>query len=290
MMREIISIVLDQLMLPLSESFGKRVFVAVVVTLVAKMLFHWNEAGLTKEINDEEVAEILGKKTGHWRDYYALVMGYVLLTGKGPGEGLAYTLPMMLYSTEKIFWLMLVAYLALPFLVAAIWRSIWFRRLGKHTVFYIWFGYLEKIGYGMLFGQVVELLARIIGFFEPKNGSLLYFVFFGLILAQIFFVGKNMLYFLVFFIASFFSEEYISEQIAWKRQREQREMLRPQSSGGSAGGGSAGGSVKSGTVFPTYIYRGGEQYRLQHDSGDHAAYYCPKTGETIQIWDTDLET
>lgn len=43
-------------------------------------------------------------------------------------------------------------------------------------------------------------------------------------------------------------------------------------------------------VFPEIIYDPqGEQYRLQSNSGDHADYYCQKTGQTAQFRDVDFE-
>lgn len=44
------------------------------------------------------------------------------------------------------------------------------------------------------------------------------------------------------------------------------------------------------SVFPEYLMIGGEQYRLNHDSGDHAEYYCPKTGARKTVWETELTT
>lgn len=42
--------------------------------------------------------------------------------------------------------------------------------------------------------------------------------------------------------------------------------------------------------FPETMYdEQGNQYRLEYDSGDHADYRCPATGDTKQIWASDLE-
>lgn len=42
--------------------------------------------------------------------------------------------------------------------------------------------------------------------------------------------------------------------------------------------------------FPAVIYDPqGRQYRLQSESGDHADYYCQKTGERVQFWEADFE-
>lgn len=38
----------------------------------------------------------------------------------------------------------------------------------------------------------------------------------------------------------------------------------------------------------TYVTRSGETFRLQNDSGDNATYYCPRTGETVHLRDTDF--
>lgn len=55
---------------------------------------------------------------------------------------------------------------------------------------------------------------------------------------------------------------------------------------GAFGGNSTAGSSNS--KFPETIRVKGEQYRLQHASSDNASYYCPKTGDTVHIRDTDL--
>ena len=42
--------------------------------------------------------------------------------------------------------------------------------------------------------------------------------------------------------------------------------------------------------FPSMTYDpNGEQYRLQSDSGDHADYYCERTGQTVQFHKADFE-
>lgn len=41
--------------------------------------------------------------------------------------------------------------------------------------------------------------------------------------------------------------------------------------------------------FPSVLYDDQEnEYRLQSDSGDHADYYCSKTGATVQFWEADF--
>lgn len=42
--------------------------------------------------------------------------------------------------------------------------------------------------------------------------------------------------------------------------------------------------------YPTVLHDEQEnEYRLQNDSGDHADYYCAKTGATRQFWKADFE-
>ena len=44
-------------------------------------------------------------------------------------------------------------------------------------------------------------------------------------------------------------------------------------------------------VFPEYLRdRQGNQYRLEHSSGDHAQYYNPANGDRKTVWKYDLET
>lgn len=46
---------------------------------------------------------------------------------------------------------------------------------------------------------------------------------------------------------------------------------------------------KEETKFPKILYDNNENiYQLLNDSGDHADYYCQKTGETKQFWESDL--
>ena len=48
-------------------------------------------------------------------------------------------------------------------------------------------------------------------------------------------------------------------------------------------------SGKDGTAFPAILYDPEEnQFRLLSDSGDHADYYCAKTGRQVQFYTSDL--
>ncbi|MBQ8813801.1 MAG: hypothetical protein IJZ85_04835 [Lachnospiraceae bacterium] len=51
--------------------------------------------------------------------------------------------------------------------------------------------------------------------------------------------------------------------------------------------------MESGKVevkFPAVIYDpNGDEYRMQSESGDHADYYCQKTGQSVQLWESDIE-
>ena len=43
-------------------------------------------------------------------------------------------------------------------------------------------------------------------------------------------------------------------------------------------------------AFPTVLISPeGEEFRMQSDSGDHADYYCMRTGQTVQFWQADIE-
>lgn len=50
------------------------------------------------------------------------------------------------------------------------------------------------------------------------------------------------------------------------------------------------GKSTGGFAFPAIMYDpNGEQYRLQSDSGDHADYYCERTGQSAQFHKADFE-
>ena len=49
-------------------------------------------------------------------------------------------------------------------------------------------------------------------------------------------------------------------------------------------------SQSSAVSFPSVIYDDQEyQYRLKSSSTDHADYYCSATGDSIQLWASDIE-
>ena len=42
--------------------------------------------------------------------------------------------------------------------------------------------------------------------------------------------------------------------------------------------------------FPAVIYDpDNNEFRLQSDSGDHADYYCSATGQSVQLWEADVQ-
>ncbi len=48
-------------------------------------------------------------------------------------------------------------------------------------------------------------------------------------------------------------------------------------------------SGKSGNFFPAILYDTSDnQFRLLSESGDHADYYCEKTGQRVQFYESDL--
>lgn len=280
-MPDFVSAALEQLLLPMSDSFFKRVIFAVVFALVGNALYGRNGSRLLKAL-DTDRRKILREKTFHW-GRYAQVIGFALLTGNGPGEGLAYTLPMALYSIEQTLWLQLVVYFSSLLLVAAVYRSIRFRWMGGRAVLFVWLGYWKNLGIGMLAGQGIEAVNRLIASFEPQNGSPLYFAFYAMILVQIFYVGKNLLYFAAGFLASIVGYENLSAVTALFDS-----FIPDESSGGDE---SFDGGAEKKSVFPDLLYgKDGNLYRLEHDSGDHATYYCPKTGARITRRDVDMET
>lgn len=80
-------------------------------------------------------------------------------------------------------------------------------------------------------------------------------------------------------------------QVGWERAAaETIESWGRQSAGTSTSidveSDSVGGD---GFAFPSsFVTRSGETFRLQNDSGDNATYYCPRTGETVHLRDTDF--
>jgi len=232
--------------------------------------------------------EFVGPRTKYLQKF-AWVLGYLLIPGKPIGEGMAYTLPMGLLAVEYEglgFWLLFTCMLLIPLLLLTFLTGAFFQKLiGSITGLFPWFACLEHIGYGMLFVYATELIARLIGRGDPQSGGLLYFVFHGLILVQIFIVAGKLLHGVLSFILSFFTVAQIkamTNEIRTARQESQKS-----SDSGSSGGGGGGSSAKKST-FPETIYIGGERYIRESAGSDTATYYCPKTGDRTVLRDSDL--
>lgn len=295
-MRDVLSALPELLAaVSLRESFLMRAIISLVFTVITTVWFYVNieifVRWLKKEIESDEMREFLINKLRHWK-YLCYVLGYLLMTGNGPGEGLAYTLPMALYGTDVEIYYYFVELLAAPLAAATVFRIVWWlKTIRLSAIPLVLSHHARYIGVGMLIGQGVELIARVVSMFNPTSGSLLYFVFYGIILLQIAFLGYCGLHFVVSFVLSFLTRE-MQNELLWEIQEARRRKSRNGNGGSSSGGGGGAASssdAKSG--FPEYLYgESGDTYRLQNDSGDHATYYCPKTGHTKTVWKDSLET
>jgi len=273
-----------------------RVIFSVVFTVITTGWFYISVEvfvrWLHKNVDNEDIRYFLINKLGHWK-YLCCVLGYLLMTGNGPGEGMAYTLPMALYGVGVDVYYYFVELLAAPLLAATAFRIFWWgKTLRFSSIPLVLSHHTRYIGLGMMIGQAVELVARLIGSFNPTNGSLLYFVFYGVILLQIVFLGYCGIHFVLGFLMSFMTreeQEKLAKEINEARKRDLRNGNDSASSGGGGSGGAA--SDNAGSGFSEFLYsESGDTYRLQHDSGDHATYYCPKTGHTKTVWKDSLDT
>lgn len=290
----------------LRESFLLRVIVALAVFLIASGIFAVSVTLLVElmkkrmgDDDDETFRELFHDafvaKLDHWK-YWGILLGYLSLTGVGPGEGVAYTFPMALYNliyeiNEPEFYWFFVLYLTVPLLIVTAFRiHRWLPALKNLAVLLVLSHHIKAIGLGMLIGQGFELLARLIGMGNPTSGDLLYFAFHILVnMGQILLIAYCGIHFVVGFFLSFLSTE--EQEKILIAMREQRERSQKKS---SSGGGDDGGEIPSSaprSKFPTYLYAAnGDTYRLEYDSGDHATYFCPKTGHRQTVRPEDLDT
>jgi len=177
---------------------------------------------------------------------------------------------------------LLILYTA-PFFIALIIRSIHFAKLfGMYAVRFIWLRYILFTGVGMLVGQGFELLGRLIALAEPDSGSLLYFVFYGLIICQVIYIAWNIYHFVTSFFFSLFTREALENMAGELRAKRYEDMKRsPASNSGSAG--VLDERKPKGFRFPASLEIGGETYRLEHSDNEKAQYYCPRTGQRRQV-------
>lgn len=131
-------------------------------------------------------------------------------------------------------------------------------------------GYLFMLARLSIFGWLMESLGFI--------GSLLNIV---MVLVETFVIIQFFFGIVVFLMPS----GMIAATNQQRRERERRAFAKPVSFDDDD---DDGGFAPPKSVFPQTLTIGGEQYRLKHDSGDHAEYYCPRTGAIKQVWDVDL--
>ncbi len=291
----------------LRESFLLRVIVALAVFLIASGFFAVSVTLLVElmkkrmgDDDDETFRELFHDafvaKLDHWK-YWSILLGYLILFGEGPGEGMAYTFPAALYNafyeTNELEWFwMFVLYLALPLLIVSIVRILyWLRSMNVLAVTLVLSHHIKAIGLGMLIGQGFELLSRLIGMGNPTSGGLLYFAFHILVnLGQILFIAVCGIGFVLGFFMSFLSTEAQKDMLEVMRKKREYERNHPSSGGGGGDGGGIPSSAPR-SKFPTYMQAAnGDTYRLEYDSGDHATYVCDKTGHRQTVWGDSLDT
>ena len=284
-----------------TEAFLIRLIIAVVLSLVTGLLYlavDKSNKRTIKNDSDKFVYYFLNKRTTPWI-FYATVIGYFLLTGLSPEEGGGYTLPMLVYSMEKSVWMDILWCISFPIIPALIWVNITFRSLRLRSGLYIFFGVFMGLSLGMLFGQVAELLMRLLGLVYSYIGFLGYILFYAIILLQIAWMCGMLLCGAGLFILSFFHDDTLAEM------RVKREMWK-RTFDGSGGGYSGGGSIgsdwsgggssyrnsRSGTgntaYFPDTLYMDGREFRRASASSDTATYYDPRTGIRKTIRNTDV--
>lgn len=291
-------------MFSLRQSLPLRIVFALVVLLVAKGFFElnvmWLISTLKKRLADLDektffniVQDCYYAKLDHWK-YPAMILGYMMLFGENPGEGMAYTFPGALYGvfaeTNELewFWSFVLAVAYPLFLVSAFRILLWLKDLKGLAVTLVLSHHAKAIGLGMLIGQGFEILSRLIAMANPTSGSLLYFAFHLLVnLGQILFIAYCGINFAVGFFTSFLTTESQKELLAEMKVKREYERSHPSSGGGGGGVPSSAPSSK----FPNYMQASnGDLYRLENDSGDHATYICDKTGHRKTVWDVDLDT
>ena len=290
----------------LRESFPLRIIFALAVFLIASGFFVISVTLLVEMMkkrmgdDDDETFRVLFHdaffaKLNHWK-YWCMLLGYLILFGEGPGEGMAYTFPSALYitfaeSNELEWFWMFVLYLALPLLFVSLVRILyWLRSMKVLAVTLVLSHHIKAIGLGMLIGQGFELLARLISMGNPTSGGLRYFAFHLIVnQGQILFIAVCGILFVVGFFLSFLSTDAQKDMLEVLRKKREYEREHPSSGGGGDGGGMPGSAPRS--KFPNYMQAAnGDLYRLEYDSGDHATYVCDKTGDRQTVRDVELET
>jgi len=288
-MKSALSFIIRHMTEPTLEALVIRIVIALLLLAGSSAMFFavrfWNDRS-AYTANDDAVIDYLNRRTLPWI-YYATVIGYFLLTGLSPFKEGAYTLPMLVYSMDKEVWMEIVFCISGPMIACSLWLFFVFRFLIIRAFLYIIFGELLGLSIGMLFGQLAEILMRLLELIAPFIGFLGYILFYGLILFQIFCLGRQLLYAAGLFLLSFFTDEALQEMRLQKHLRERSAGRSVSSGGGSSGGGSSGSSKKR-SVFPSSIIIGGETYRLETESSDTAIYYCPRTGDRTTLRDCDM--
>ena len=269
-----------------SWGFLLRVIIAGGVALAGWGLFNLNFLTFPKYLKkDVEVSTLFDFKTAHWT-YTCRLLGFLFFTTNPFTTEWRFSLPMTLLTFIKELGaegMELVILYTFPFVFALIFRSIQFGKLfGMFAVRYIWFRYMLFTGVGMSIGQGFELLGRLIALAEPGSGSLLYFVFYALIICQVIYIGWNIVHFAISFFFSLFTREALEIMAAEFRVSRMEAMKRgPASDSGSKGSSDA--SSSRGFRFPASLEIGGETYRLEHSDNEKAQYYCPRTGQRRQV-------
>ena len=265
--------------------FLLRVLIAGVVALGGWGLYNLNFYTFPKFAKDVEIetSTLFEFKTGHWT-YTCRLLGFLFFTTNPFTTDGRYSLPMVILTFIKELGpegLELVLLYTSPFVIALILRSIHFgKRFGMFAVRYIWLRYLFYTGIGMAIGQGFEFLGRLIALADPTSGSLLYFVFYALIICQVVYIGWCCYHFVTSFFFSLFTRQALEEMAAEFRYR--RMYGTEESSSGSSGSGSDS-TPAPGFRFPDSLYIGGETYRLEHSDNEKATYYCPRTGDRQQV-------
>lgn len=285
----------EQLFRGTLPGLGFRFAFSLILSLIFISLFFTLDGANNKTIkkNKDLSLYFLHKRTVPWV-YYATVVGYFALTCPGLEEGGAATLPMLVCSMEKSVWLDMLSCVAFPLLPAMIWLFITFRSMKLRAWPYVLFGICMGLSFGMLFGQLCELVMRLVSWVSPYIGFGGHILFYAMILLQIGCLCWQLLSAAGLFIMSFFHDDTLAEM------RAKRELTRLRSSGklkgGDGGGGGSSGSSGSShashsstqTQFPDSLMVNGQLCRLAHSSSDTATYYNPKTGVRTTIRNTDL--
>lgn len=269
-----------------SLDFLFRIIIAAAVFLIGTGLFYFNFLTFPKYAKEDDVVigELCNFKTAHWT-HTCRLLGFLFFAGNPFVEEAYYSLPMyFLYNLQYLeeMAIELILYFTMPFIIALVFRTfVFWKMFGFYVVRYMWLRYIKSIGIGMIIGQGFELLGRLIGLTGPKNGSILYFVFFALIICQIIYIVWNCFHFVTSFFFSFFSGEALRNLAENLRMERIMWQNRPSEAESGSGGGSS--DSQKGFKFPDSLEINGETYRLEHSDNEKAQYYCPRTGDRQQV-------